>query len=125
MYNRLPRTHLALITQVNFKWHALTPLNLETKRPGREEKIWTSLWEALAVMERLKWLRVELMPVSPIDWPLWGEREQSLCNVVRKVTRPDFFELVLPWPAAADAPEQTLPCTLVRKVPAYQLYMVQ
>ncbi|KAH6690665.1 hypothetical protein F5X68DRAFT_260061 [Plectosphaerella plurivora] len=125
MLKRLPATHLALITQVHIKWLARSPLDLDLRRPGRDEKIWIDLWEALAAMKRLKWLRVELMPVVPMDGPVWVKREHTMCSVLRKVTSPEFFELVLPWPAGADAREETLPCSIVRKVPAYgHLFLV-
>ncbi|RYO85863.1 hypothetical protein DL762_005010 [Monosporascus cannonballus] len=84
--------------------------------PGKFEILWVDIWEALAAMEGLKWLRVELRIAMPHLAPEWTEREWTLWEGIKKVTRPSHFELILPFPAAASTREETLPCTIIRRV---------
>ncbi|RYP82409.1 hypothetical protein DL769_001663 [Monosporascus sp. CRB-8-3] len=116
MSQRLPATHVAHISQINLNWELYYPLILNEKDPGKYEILWVDIWEALAAMEGLKWLRVELRIAMPHLAPEWTEREWTLWEGIKKVTRPSHFELILPFPAAASTREETLPCTIIRRV---------
>ena len=67
-------------------------------------------------MEGLKWLRVELKLFTPWETETWTDLEWGLLEGVKKVTRPQHFELILPFPAAASTKEETLPCNVIRVV---------
>ncbi|RYP63765.1 hypothetical protein DL771_009126 [Monosporascus sp. 5C6A] len=116
MPERLPATHVARISQMNLSWELYRPLFLEEKDPGKYEILWEEIWEALAAMEGLKWLKVELRLARPHQAPEWTEREWTLWEGIKKVTHPSHFELILPFPAAASTREETLPCTIIRRV---------
>ena len=115
MPKRLPATHLALISQVNLKWEIFAPLMLDSRKLNKEEILWVGMWKALAAMEGLEWLSVELRIVAAA-WEAeeWTKREWTLWEGVKAVTRSSHFELILPFPAAASTREETLPCTVIR-----------
>lgn len=116
MSKRLPATHIAHISRINLNLEFYHPLYLKPKNTGRREILWVDVWDALAAMEGLKWLRVELVFVWLQQVSEWTERESTLWEGIRKVTRPEHFELILPFPAAASTREATLPCTIIRRV---------
>ena len=113
---RLPPTHLALISRVNLTWTLYHPLNLKATKPGKDAVRWVGIWKALAAMEGLEWLRVELQTTRPWNNWRWTELEWTLWDDVKQVTRPTHFELILPFPAATSTREETLPCTIIRRV---------
>ena len=80
------------------------------------EVVWQRVWVALAAMEGLEWLRVELYLANPFEGVIWTENEWCLWPEVRRVTRPSHWELILPFAANAETREETLPCTITRKV---------
>lgn len=116
MPKRLPATHIASISQINFNWLLYYPLYLKKKNTGKDEMLWVDIWEALAAMEGLEWLRVEVRITEPHRALEWTEREWTFWEMIKKVTRPSHFELILPFPAAASTREETLPCTIIRRV---------
>ncbi|RYP54764.1 hypothetical protein DL768_000492 [Monosporascus sp. mg162] len=116
MSERLPATHVAHISQINLNWELYRPLFLNVKDPGKYEILWVDIWEALAAMEGLKWLKVELRLAQPHQASEWTELEWTLWEGIKKVTHPSHFELILPFPAAASTREETLPCTIIRRV---------
>lgn len=118
MAERLPATHVAHISQINLTWELPWPLFLKAKNTGKREILWVDIWDALAAMKGLQWLRVELRLSRPLQAPEWTEREWTLWEGIKKVTRPSHFELILPFPAAASTREETLPCTVIRRVPS-------
>ena len=115
---RLPLANLALISHVNLEWVVYHPIYLdkEEKKLSKEATLWVGIWKALAAMEGLQWLRVELKFFNPWETEAWTDLEWSLWEGVKKVTRPPHFELILPFPAAASTQEETLPCTIIRVV---------
>lgn len=115
---QLPVSNLALISRVNLKLGFSFPLRLKVKKPGKWEILWMDIWEALSALKGLQWLRFEL---SIFHWHLaheWTELEWTLWQDARKVTSPSYFELILPFPAAASTREDTLPCTAIRRIEA-------
>lgn len=116
MSERLPATHVARISRINLNWELYHPLYLKPKNTGKYEILWVDIWDALAAMDGLRWLRVELRLARPHQASEWTEREWTLWEGIRKVTRPSHFELILPFPAAASTLEETLPCTIIRRV---------
>lgn len=112
----LPASHVALISQVNLDWELYHPLRLKAKKPGPQEVAWAGIWDGLEAMEGLEWLRVELRLAVPPDAPEWTGLEWTLWEAIRKVTRPSHFKLILPFPAAAETREETLPCKITRRV---------
>lgn len=119
MLDRRPATHIAQIAQINLKWELYWPLFLKEKNPGKDEILWVDIWNVLAAMEGLKWLRVELELAQPHQAPEWTEIEWTLWEGIKKVTRPSHFELILPFPAATSTREEALPCTVIRRVLSY------
>jgi len=113
---RLPATSVSLISKVNLKWDHYQPVWLTKKKLGKREILWVGVWKALAAMEGLEWLRVELRLVQPLDASIWTDLEWTLWEGIKKVTSPSHFELILPFPAAASTREETLPCTIIRQV---------
>lgn len=113
---RLPAHHVALISQVNIPYMLYHPLYFKSKRPSRDVVLWVETWETLAVMEGLEWLRYALMISIPLAAPEYTEQEWTLWEGVKKVTRPSHFELILPFPAAESMREETLLCTVIRRV---------
>ncbi|KAL8930404.1 MAG: hypothetical protein Q9208_000587 [Pyrenodesmia sp. 3 TL-2023] len=109
MSERLPGTHVSHISQINLTWELPWPLFLKAKNTDKREILWVDIWDALAAMEGLQWLRVELRLSRPLQAPEWTEREWTLWEAIKNVTRPSHFELVLPFPAAASTREETLP----------------
>lgn len=74
------------------------------------------IWKSLSAMEGLEWLRIELkISAAPWEAAEWTKLEWTLWDDVKKVTRPSFFELILPFPAAASTQEEILPCTVIRR----------
>lgn len=116
MCERLPAAHIAHISRINLHWELYHPLILTAKHPGKYEILWMDIWDTLAAMEGLKWLRVELSLARPHQASEWTELEWSLWEGVKKVTHTSHFELVLPFPAAASTQEETLPCTIIRRL---------
>ncbi|EEY15057.1 predicted protein [Verticillium alfalfae VaMs.102] len=116
LYNRLPTTHVACISHVNLTWDLYRTLYLESKNPGKDEVLWLRIWDALAAMEGLAWLKfaLRLNPAAQAWEHEWTERESMILSSIKKVTRPSFFEVTLPFPAAASTQEETLPCTIIR-----------
>lgn len=115
MPERLPATHVAHISRVNIHWEHYHPLFLTAEKLGKRENLWRDIWDALATMTGLKWLRVELTLARPHQAPEWTESEWTLWEGVKKVTQPSHFELILPFPAAASTREESLPCTIIRR----------
>ena len=113
---RLPPTHLALISRANFTWTIFHPLDLKATKLSKDAVLWVGIWKALAVMEGLEWLRVEIDTNRPWNNQRWTELEWTLWDDVKQVTRPSHFELILPFSAAASTREETLPCTIIRRV---------
>ena len=117
---RLP-VNISLIRKVNLKWEHYDLLWLKERKLGKREKLWIGVWKALATMEGLEWLRVELTITRPWEGPLWTEKEWTLLEGVKAVTRPSHFELILPFPAADSTREETLPCTITRRLVEFRL----
>ncbi|PON19213.1 hypothetical protein C2W62_03910 [Candidatus Entotheonella serta] len=115
---RLPAAHLASISRVNLSWILSHPLYFEGLKNGKNEVLWVATWEALAAMEGLEWLRVEveIKMFYPREAEEYTEREYTLWELIKKVTRPSHFELILPFPAAESTREETLPCTIIRRI---------
>ncbi|KAL2202608.1 hypothetical protein CC79DRAFT_1400916 [Sarocladium strictum] len=119
----VPAAHVAQVTRINLNWELYWPINPRNPRRGRDgrvERLWVEVWDAFAAMEGPQWLRVEVELARPYQAPEWKEIEGGLWQGIRKVTRPSYFELVLPWPAAASTDESTLPCTIIRPLPSVQ-----
>ena len=113
MSQRLPAIHIAHISRVNLYWISYYPLMLHSKKPRKDAILWVDVWDALAAMEGLKWLRFELTLFQTTPVEEWEGLEWTLLVGVRKVTRPSHFELILPFPAAALVGEEPLPCTII------------
>lgn len=92
------------------------PIYLNAKKPDRGSRLWVGTWEALAAMEGLEWLRYMVAISMPHMAPEYSGLEGTLLEHVRKVTAPSHFELILPWPAAEETREETLPCIVIRRV---------
>lgn len=92
------------------------PMYLKSKKPSKDAALWVETWETLAAMEGLNWLRYRLKISMPHLAPEYTEQEWTLWEGVRKVTRPSHFELILHFPAAESTREETLPCTIIRRV---------
>lgn len=116
MLKRLPAAHVANVSQVNLNWLLFHPLYLKKKNTGKVEILWVEVWEALAAMKGLEWLRVELRITQSLWVSEWTRLECTFWELIKKVTRPTHFELILPFPAAASTREEILPCTIIRQV---------
>lgn len=113
---RLPAHHVAHIAHVSISYLLYHPLYLHSEKPSRDAVYWVKIWETLAAMEGLGWLRFALTISMPHQAPEYTEQEWTLWEYVRKVTRPSHFELILPFPAAESTREETLPCNVIRRV---------
>ena len=69
----------------------------------------TQVWRALASMEGLQNLLVEVIILSPSNLAPWTAREAALMKPARAVTGPKHFELILPR-NADPATLKELPC---------------
>ncbi|KAK2601890.1 hypothetical protein QQS21_004577 [Conoideocrella luteorostrata] len=116
MCRRLPASHVASISKVHLVHDINRPLYLDRKDHGEIEMEWVNIWDTLASMKGLQWLRVVVTSPEYNAREL-TEREWTLWEGIRKVAQPAHFELVLPFPAAASTREETLPCTIIRQVP--------
>lgn len=117
--HKVPSYNLAHIARVSVSipLPSWTPKyeNLHGKE-RRESRKWSGLWESLATLQGLKWLRVEMM--IPHKYPFvehWTDDLDLVLEPVKMVTRPDYFELLVPF----DIGERGggLPCKVVRSEP--------
>lgn len=114
---RLPAHLVALIAHVDISYMLYFPLYLHSVKPSKDAVFWVKLWETLAAMEGLEWLRFALRISVPQQAPEYTEQEWTMWEGVRKGTRPSHFELILPVPAAEESTqEETLLCTVIRRV---------
>ncbi|OAA53067.1 hypothetical protein ISF_09021 [Cordyceps fumosorosea ARSEF 2679] len=115
----LPAAHRARIAHVSVGLQFFRPLYLKAKKnTGQREKLWVDVWRALAALEGLEWLHFEMS--LGFNYPVlvaeWKGLEASILALVRPVTRPSHFELILPFPADAATEDATLPCTITRRL---------
>lgn len=117
MSERLPAAHINRISRVHLIWELYHPFVFKSKRKREDETLWENIWPALAAMEGLQWLTVELtLARTVVDTTYFTELESTMWEPVKKVTRPSHFELILPFPAAPSTREETLPCTIIRRL---------
>lgn len=93
--------------------HHISVADKKKFRPYERE--WYDVWESLASMPGLRRLKVKLI-TRTTPGAKWRRDETKVLQPVAKVTRPEDFELVLPWPAdESDEPAlQKLPCRISR-----------
>jgi hypothetical protein len=109
IYQRLslPQRHIERIHEMSFIW-------LPEQPPSHDSlgyQHWVSFWDVITSFTGLKRLRVEIK-VSPVWRYDWILHEARLLEVLKGVTQPEAFELVLPWPAGNQLPK--LPCVISR-----------
>jgi len=73
------------------------PPNLSTRKRDVFAREWVAIWKNLAAMEGLKRLRVELI-INPGDSHHWTGEEERILESIKIITRPELFELILPFP---------------------------
>jgi hypothetical protein len=101
---RMPQQRLNSIRTLRLRW-AIRALPYLRRGPSqslayREDTLsWERGWSIIASMSGLRDLYVVLLDPSPQDmWERnWVELEEQLLRPVRDVTRPDCFELMLPF----------------------------
>ncbi|KAI9163909.1 Leucinostatins biosynthesis cluster protein T [Paramyrothecium foliicola] len=60
-FKRLRPRQVALISKIYLRLDYPIPLGLIQKPHGKRERLWVNIWKALATMEGLNWLRVEMI----------------------------------------------------------------
>ncbi|KAL2202649.1 hypothetical protein CC79DRAFT_1164578 [Sarocladium strictum] len=113
---RIPACHFANISKVNVNVCALArdfykPADGSFNSGHKYQ--WALLWETLAAMDNLRWLRFELLLYNyeqTVD--TWTAKLDRLLMPVKLVTRPAHFELILPFGIGKWA--QELPCQVTR-----------
>jgi hypothetical protein len=74
---------------------------------------WFLIWETLAAMDNLQWLRFEVMLLAHdvyVRW--WTANLERVLRPVKMVTKPAHFELILPFDVGDWA--QELPCQVIQ-----------
>ncbi|KAF1849454.1 uncharacterized protein K460DRAFT_365334 [Cucurbitaria berberidis CBS 394.84] len=100
--SRVPSQRLDSIRTLRLRWHirALPYLRRGGRLAYREDTAnWERGWAIIAGMQGLRDLYVVLVDSSPQDlWERnWLELEEQLLTPVKKVTKPTWFELMLPY----------------------------
>ncbi|KAK0385782.1 hypothetical protein NLU13_6959 [Sarocladium strictum] len=112
----IPAHHFACISQVSIlilaTWKTLAaPADKENE--NGQTRQWPLIWETLAAMTNLRWLRFEVRLVSYDSYVgVWVKNMDEALRPVKMVTKPSHFELILPFDVGDWARE--LPCQVVR-----------
>lgn len=111
----IPR-RLNAISQVHFIWHLPHgPPNVARSREHNHyDKTWIGIWTNLSLLKGLRYLRVEL-DIMPVQARYWAQLEDEVWEPIKKVTIPQVFELVLPFPENPGGKvAKELPCRITR-----------
>ncbi|MCJ1438736.1 hypothetical protein MMC27_008126 [Xylographa pallens] len=110
---------LQAIAAIRFKWCIQTITfwkREDTLDVDGDLTVSAQVWRALASMEGLQNLLVEVVVRSPSYPAPWTAREASLLKPARAVTRPNRFELILPCNADPSSLKE-LPCKIRTQEP--------
>jgi hypothetical protein len=78
-----------------------------------ETKQWPIIWETLAAMENLQWLRFEVrLNLHVSQGCYWESHKDDVLGPVKLVSQPSYFELILPFDVGRRA--QELSCHVIR-----------
>lgn len=116
----LPQPRLNTIRRLQLRWatRALPYLRRGNKYAYREDTSnWEKAWRIMAAMERLRELCVVIIDPSPQGmWERnWLELEQKLLEPVKSVTKPQCFDLVLPYASCNTARDMRPSNVILRK----------
>ncbi|KAL2202590.1 hypothetical protein CC79DRAFT_1337282 [Sarocladium strictum] len=113
---KIPVWHFATIRKVSisFAENARSPTSPTGKGAKFKETMqWPIIWQSLAAMESLRWLRFEVLL---INWTggekHWKYQRDHVLGPMMLVTQTSYFELILPF--EVDDWAERLPCHVIR-----------
>lgn len=112
----LPDHHVDHISQVNVSFTGGRKVPGDPSGKGQKNEItkfWPVLWESLAAMKNLRWLRFEIrLTIYVTQIGYWQKNRDHILRPITLVTQPSYFELILPFDVGDRAKE--LPCHVIR-----------